>query len=71
MSTSIASIIGMILAVVLPKIGINLGNDELTSWVQVSVVIILGAVAWVRHRNLLVKVSGTENVNAFGGIKKQ
>lgn len=70
MSPSIASLIILVLSNVLPLIGINLGNADLTTFVQVLVTLIAGVVIWVRHISLKKEALGTRNVNAFGGVKK-
>lgn len=38
-----------LLAVVLPMIGVTLGNEQITSFVQTAVVIVAGVWIWVRR----------------------
>lgn len=68
MSTTIASIIVMILSQVLPQIGVNLGNAELTTVVSDLILVAAAIVAWVRHLALKKQVAGS--VNIFGGKKQ-
>jgi len=45
-STTIAAVIVNILSMVLPHIGVNLGNDSLTTTVQTIVAIVTGIWIW-------------------------
>jgi predicted membrane channel-forming protein YqfA (hemolysin III family) len=59
MSQTYISIVVMVLASILPRIGISLGNEELTTFV--SVVLTIGAGIWAlirRYQAGGIKVSG-------------
>lgn len=47
-SQTYLAVIVMVLAQILPKIGVNLGNDELTS--TVTVLVTVGAAVWALVR---------------------
>ena len=49
MSTTIVSVIVMLLATFLPKFGITLGNDELTTTVTSLLVLGSGLWIWIRR----------------------
>ncbi len=63
MSSTVVAVILNILVMVLPRIGVTLGTDQLTSAIQVVVAIIGGAWIWFTHVQ-----SG--NLTFFGGVKK-
>ena len=46
------SLVVMILAALLPRFGITLGNDTLTTVVQTVIVIGSGLYAYLKHKNL-------------------
>lgn len=70
MSPTIISLIVMVLANVLPSVGIPLGTDQLTPWVETTVTVVAGAIIWIRHVLLKKQLLGAANVNVFGGVKK-
>lgn len=69
-SASIISLIVLVLANVLPKIGVNVGGEQLTSAIEVILTVVTGVIIWVRHVSLKKEALGSANVNAFGGVKK-
>jgi len=69
MSPTIVSLIILVLANVLPTIGINVGSEQLTSFIEVGVTLVTGLIIWVRHVSLKKTALGRKNVNAFGGVK--
>lgn len=69
-SPTIASLIIMVLANVLPTIGIHLGTEQLTPWFETTITIVTGVIIWVRHITLKKQLLGESKVNAFGGVQK-
>jgi hypothetical protein len=49
MSQTIAMVMTQLLAIILPMVGVTIGNDEITSLVQTLLVIIAGIWIWVRR----------------------
>jgi hypothetical protein len=49
MSQTIAMVLTQLLAIVLPIVGVTVGNDQITSFVQTAVVIGAGIWIWVRR----------------------
>lgn len=58
-STTYTAVLVMVLAQVLPKIGVNVGNDELTTTVSVLASVVAGV--WV-----LVQRYKAGGINVFG-----
>lgn len=59
MSQTILGIIVMLASVLLPKIGLNIGSDQLTSTISTIVLIVAAAWAWyARHRLGGINVAG-------------
>lgn len=54
-ATTYASVIAMVLAALLPRFGISLSNDTLTTTVQTIVEIILGIIVYVNHKNVVAQ----------------
>lgn len=59
----------MVLAQLLPSIGVNLGNTELTTVVADLVTVIAAIVAWIRHNATKAQANPGKTVGFFGGIK--
>ncbi len=49
MSTTIVSVIVSLLAVILPKVGVNVGSEQLTSTIQTILVVASGLWIWVER----------------------
>ncbi len=60
----------MVLANVLSQMGITIGNDALTTTVDVLITVGGGLIVWIRHLSLKKQQLGSANVNLFGGVKK-
>lgn len=71
MSPTIVSLIIMVLANFLPSIGIPLGTEQLTPWIETTVTLVTGLVVWIRHVTLKKQLLGADRVNALGGVKKK
>lgn len=69
MSTQILAVIINLLSVGLPLLGINLGNDALTTTVQTLVAFGTGLWIWYRRTTLQKAPEGEGDVTA-GGIRK-
>lgn len=66
MSTTYISQIVVVLALVLPKIGIPLGNDDITALVQA--VLVLGGIVWTLYQRTTLQKApdGIGDVTATG-----
>lgn len=52
------SLVVMILAAILPRFGLNIGNDAITTMIQTLVVICVGIYASLKHGNVVAKANG-------------
>lgn len=70
MSTQIVAVFALILAELLPRIGVTIGSDELTSTLQTIVAVASGLWIWYqRVANLRRTASGNSDVGLSGARK--
>lgn len=68
MSTTIIAVIINLLAMVLPKIGVQIGTDELTNTAQVIVALVSGIWVWIQNNKLhkAIEVAGVSAPRTLG-----
>lgn len=68
MSSQVVAVIVIILAQILPKMGITLSTEELTSTIQVIITLASGLWIWYQRVTKLRRTE-TPDVNVLGGRK--